>query len=119
MEETNKGFYFNSECIAKDLGGGVKRKVMSHGKDLMLCHLWFEKGAVGALHSHPHVQTTYILKGKFQFTIGDETKVVSEGDALYKISGITHGCVCLEEGELLDVFTPEREEFLDDPDAQK
>ena len=41
MEEKIKHFYFNSECPVKDLGGGVKRQVLSHGKDLMACHLWF------------------------------------------------------------------------------
>ena len=113
MKDKNKYFYFNIECPIKDLGGGVKRQVLSHGKDLMACHLWFEKGAVGAMHSHFHVQTTYILKGKFEFTIDGETKTVSAGDALYKESGILHGCTCIEEGELLDIFTPQREEFLD------
>ena len=113
MEEKIKHFYFNSECPVKDLGGGVKRQVLSHGKDLMACHLWFETGAIGALHSHVHVQTTYILKGKFEFTIAGEKRIVVPGDALYKESGVEHGCVCLEEGELLDIFTPQRDEFLD------
>jgi hypothetical protein len=30
--------------------------------------LHFEEGAVGALHSHPHTQTTYVLEGEFEFT---------------------------------------------------
>ncbi len=112
MKEINQGFYFDSDCPIKDLGDGVKRKVLSHGKDLMVCHLWFKEGAIGAMHSHPHVQNTYILKGKFRFTIGNRTEIVKAGDALYKISGIPHGCVCLEEGELIDIFTPQRDEFL-------
>ena len=114
MKASNEHFYYHEECPIKDLGAGVKRQVLSHGKDLMVCHLWFEKGAVGTLHSHVHVQNTYILKGKFEFTIKGETKIVSAGDALYKESGVEHGCTCLEEGELLDIFTPQREEFLNE-----
>ncbi|MBR1920287.1 MAG: cupin domain-containing protein [Spirochaetales bacterium] len=110
--ETNKGFYFASECPVKDLGGGVRRQILAHGNDLMVCHLWFEKGAVGSAHQHPHIQSTYILKGKFRFTIGGVTKDVSAGDCLYKTTEIVHGCTCLEEGELLDIFNPPREEFL-------
>lgn len=109
---TMNGFFFSSDCPVKDLGGGVKRQVLAHDKQLMVCHLWFEKGAVGALHHHVHTQSTYILKGKFRFTIGNETRDVVAGDCLYKIPDIEHGCVCLEEGELLDIFTPQRDEFL-------
>ena len=37
-------------------------------------------------------------------------------DALLKRDSIEHGCVCLKEGILLDIFTPMREEFVQDQD---
>ena len=74
--------------------------------------MYFEKGAVGTLHSHPHEQITYVLSGEFEFTIGDETKIVKAGDALYKQPDIIHGCTCLSEGVLLDNFTPMRKDFV-------
>ncbi|MCX4169616.1 cupin domain-containing protein, partial [Enterococcus casseliflavus] len=40
-------------------------------------------GAVGPMHNHPHEQLTYVLSGEFEFTIGEETRVVSAGDTLY------------------------------------
>lgn len=72
----------------------------------------FETGAIGAMHSHPHQQLTYVLSGKFEFTIGDETHIVTAGDTLHKMPNVIHGCKCLEAGVLLDVFTPQREDFL-------
>jgi len=72
----------------------------------------FEAGAVGSLHSHPHTQITYVGAGKFSFTIGDETKEVSQGDCLMKQDGIVHGCTCIEKGVLIDFFTPMREDFI-------
>lgn len=105
-------FFPEASCPAKQVGPGVKRAVLAHGKDLMVCHLWFERGAVGTPHRHPHVQATYILSGTFEFTVGGEKRVVTAGDTLYDESGIEHGAVCLEAGEMLDVFTPEREDFL-------
>lgn len=110
--ELQKKFFAAEECPAETVSPGVRRAVLAHGKDLMICHLWFEKGAVGALHHHPHVQATYILSGRFAYTIGGETREVKAGDSLYKVSGIEHGAVCLEAGEVLDIFTPEREDFL-------
>ena len=51
-------------------------------------------------------------QGSFEFTIGDETKIVNQGDSVYMPSGVTHGVTCLEEGILCDVFNPMREDFL-------
>ena len=108
----NKPFVSSNECVYEDQGGGVKRKILAYGDNMMQVEVHFEKGAVGAMHSHPHTQLTYVLEGKFEFTIGNEKKVVSAGDTLYKIPGIAHGCVCIEKGILLDTFTPHREDFL-------
>lgn len=105
-------FVFNKDIALEDLGDGIKRKVLAYSDNMMSVEVYFEKGAVGALHSHPHEQITYVLSGEFEFTIGDETKVVKAGDALYKQPNIIHGCTCLSEGVLLDNFTPMRKDFV-------
>ncbi|MGR5543224.1 cupin domain-containing protein, partial [Vibrio campbellii] len=79
---------------------------------MMAVEVHFESGAVGAMHSHPHEQLTYVLSGKFEFTIGAETKVVEAGDTMYKEPNIEHGCVCLEAGVLIDNFTPMRKDVV-------
>lgn len=105
-------FVFNKDIALEDLGDGIKRKVLAYSDNMMSVEVYFEKGAVGALHSHPHEQITYVLSGEFEFTIGDETKIVKAGDALYKQPDIIHGCTCLSEGVLLDNFTPMRKDFV-------
>ena len=55
---------------------------------------------------------TYVPCGEFEFTIGDETKIVKAGDTMYKEPSIEHGCVCLEAGVLFDNFTPMRKDFV-------
>ncbi len=62
--------------------------------------------------SHPHEQLTYVLSGEFEFTIGDEKKIVKAGDTMYKQPDIEHGCVCLKAGVLIDTFTPMRKDFV-------
>ena len=96
----------------KDLGGGIKRRVLSHGEDMMAVEVCFEAGAVGSMHTHPHVQISYVLEGRFEATVGEKTKVISVGDTYYTLPDVPHGVVCLEKGRLLDVFTPERKDFL-------
>lgn len=105
-------FVLHDDCPVEDLGGGVSRRVLAHGGRLMQVEVHFNEGAIGPLHSHPHEQLTYVLSGEFDFTIGDEKRLVRAGDTLYKRPGVVHGCVCRRKGVLLDTFTPQREDIL-------
>ena len=73
----------------------------------------FRKGAVGSLHHHPHTQITYVVSGVFEFEIDGEKKVVRAGDTMLKTDGVEHECVCLEDGVLLVIFSPMREDFVE------
>ncbi|MGB8452194.1 MAG: cupin domain-containing protein [Anaerocolumna sp.] len=107
-----KMFTYNKEVISTPCEPGVTRKILNYSDELMMCEITFEKGAKGYTHSHPHLQITYVAEGSFDFTIGGETKLVSKGDSVYMPSGVEHGVTALEEGKLVDVFNPKREEFL-------
>ena len=105
-------------CKAKqldweELGGGISRKILGWDEKIMMVKVKFEKGAEGSPHQHIHTQTTYCAKGKFEFTVDHEKQLVEYGDGVYIPSNVIHGAVCLEEGVLIDVFSPVREDFLD------
>ena len=103
----------NKTIAAKDLGGGVTRKVLSYSENLMACELHMEKGAVGALHSHPHEQIGYVISGKLVYQEeGCEDKVLVTGDSYYVPPNAVHGIEVLEDTKLLDIFTPMREDFV-------
>ena len=56
-------------------GENVTRQVLSDHPEMMVVAFRFvEKGAIGALHNHPHVQSTYVEAGRFRFTLGDVEK---------------------------------------------
>lgn len=104
----------NNTIKAKDLGGGVTRKILSYSKDMMVCELEFEKGAVGAMHSHVHEQIGYVISGKLIYQEeGAEDKELCAGDSYHVAPNVKHGVVALEPVKLLDVFTPMREDFLE------
>jgi len=102
----------HEEAAAQKAGEGVVRRVLAYSDDAMCVENTFETGAVGALHSHPHTQVTYIVSGVFEFTVGEETYVVRAGDTLLKKNGVEHGCKALEGGVMIDFFTPMREDFV-------
>ena len=99
------------EC--KDLGGGTHRKVLAYSQNLMNVELHFEKGAIGAMHSHPHEQIGYLISGSLVYQEeGCEDKVLHTGDTYYVAPNVVHGVEILEDTKLLDIFTPMREDFV-------
>jgi quercetin dioxygenase-like cupin family protein len=94
------------------LGEGVKRKIMGYDDSIMLVNVAFKKGAVGSMHKHHHAQVTYVVRGQFEITIGAMTKILKAGDSFYVEPQLSHGAVCFEEGLLIDVFSPIREDFM-------
>jgi quercetin dioxygenase-like cupin family protein len=95
------------------IGQGIKRQILSHGPDLMLVRVSFEPGAVGALHHHPHRQVTYVAIGSFKVIVGDSTRTLRAGDTFFAAANVPHSVAALEEGMLIDCFTPARTDFLD------
>ena len=108
----NRQWIFNKDIEGESPAPGVFRKVLAYCDSLMCVENYFETGAEGAMHSHPHTQITYVAEGRFRFTIDEEVREVSKGDTLCKQNGVIHGCVCLEKGILVDFFTPMREDFV-------
>ena len=109
---TDNGFVRDADAAWTDLGGGVRRKILGHDDGMMMTRVAFEKGAVGALHSHPHRQSAVIESGVFDVTIDGRTERMGPGDGYIVPPDVVHGVVAIEPGVLLDVFTPPREDFL-------
>jgi quercetin dioxygenase-like cupin family protein len=107
-----KHYFYNKDIPLEDLGNGLCRKILAYHENLMMVEVYFEVGAVGEIHSHPHEQITYVLEGEFEFTIDGEKQIVKAGDTMFKEPNVLHGTICLKKGRLLDVFSPYREDFL-------
>jgi quercetin dioxygenase-like cupin family protein len=106
-------FTFGKQTAAEETEKGVKRKVLGHGGSLMMTEVTFEKDAIGTIHSHPHEQISYIIQGGFEFNLDGDIQTVGKGDSIYIPSNALHGVKALEENSIiLDVFTPQRDEFL-------
>lgn len=105
-------FVIADDVPVEDLGDGIRRQILAYAPELMLARVFFEAGAVGAMHSHPHSQIAYVGAGRFRVTIDGEERELAAGDSYFAASQLEHGAVCLEAGVLLDIFTPMREDFL-------
>ena len=112
INHKNNPWVFTKDIKGEAVAPGVTRNILAYCDELMAVANEFDEGAIGAMHSHPHTQITYVAEGRFRFTIGDETREVVKGDTLCKRNSVQHGCVCLEKGVLVDFFTPMREDFI-------
>lgn len=112
MKTCSERYQLESELQWENPGPGIQRQIMGYDGQLMIVKVKFEKGAVGTQHEHYHSQATYVASGRFELEIGGEKRILSEGDGYYVAPDELHGCVCLEEGILIDTFSPHRADFL-------
>jgi len=113
MTQTNSSsFVHDADIEWQDLGEGVSRKLLTYNEEVMMAKILFEPGAIGAEHSHPHIQCSYVESGEFELTIDGVTKSLKQGDSFLVPSGKLHSAVAITAGVLIDVFTPMREDFL-------
>jgi quercetin dioxygenase-like cupin family protein len=93
----------------------------SHGERMMMALSATAPGQAVALHSHPHEQVGMVYSGKARLRIGDEERVVEQGDFYCIPASVPHGDTCLGEEPfvMLDIFYPIREDFLARMDPEK
>jgi quercetin dioxygenase-like cupin family protein len=109
-----KTFIFDNEIDKTVLEEGkCYRKILAHSENVMAVKVYFKNGGIGAAHSHMHEQICYCLEGKFEYVVDGINKIISAGDCVYIAPNVIHGCRLLsEEGILLDIFSPQRDDFL-------
>lgn len=91
---------------------GIAQKTLVHGDKTLMVEFRLEKGASLPLHSHPHEQIGYLVKGHIRLTIGHDVHDVVPGDS-WCIPGDTKHCAeSIEESVAIEVFSPVREDYL-------
>lgn len=107
--------HIHSEQIPwKDLGGGVRRKIITHTPAIMSVLVQFDKGAIGSVHDHEiHTQVSFVAAGSFEVEVAGVKRVLKVGDSFIAPPKTAHGVIALEDkSALVDVFTPRRDDFL-------
>ena len=90
---------------------GIFRKTLIYNDDMMLCHFLLKENSNVPLHSHKEHQIGYVIKGKLQFITENDEFLAEEGDSYVFGSNEKHGAKILEDSEVIDVFSPSREDY--------
>ena len=99
------------DAVSQTPEPGMIRQVLAHNEQMMLVRHFFEADWVGARHSHPHGQLVYVVKGTIRVDVDGKTFDVAEGDSFVVEGGVPHQASALEPSEVLDIFTPIREDY--------
>jgi unsaturated pyranuronate lyase len=90
---------------------GMLRQVLAYNPQLMMVRHNFTRGWVGARHSHPHHQMVYIVRGHILFEAEGKNWNLRAGDSVVVDGNLDHQASALEDSEVLDIFTPYREDY--------
>ncbi len=89
----------------------ISRRVLAGNRCMMV---WWsiKAGAQAAAHKHPHEQFVWMLKGRMDFRLGDDRRSMVGGDVAVIPSGVEHEAFFVEDTEVVDMFSPPRDDFL-------
>jgi quercetin dioxygenase-like cupin family protein len=99
------------DAVSQAPEAGMIRQVLAHTEKLMLVRHFFEADWVGARHSHPHEQLVHVVRGALRVDVAGRVFEVRTGDSFVVEGGVEHQASALEASEVLDVFTPIREDY--------
>lgn len=100
-----------STLPAKEIFNGTIRGRYAHLERTTVGEVELNADTVVPLHQHPHEQFTYVLAGRFKFTVGEETTVLEPGMSALIPANTPHGGTTLTACKLIDVFAPVREDY--------
>jgi len=103
--------YGSAATVLTNPEPGLERRVLAANEKLMLVEHRMKKGWVGTAHAHPHEQIVYVVSGRLRIHAGGQTFDIGKGDSFVVRGGIEHQACALEESQVLDVFTPRRNDY--------
>jgi quercetin dioxygenase-like cupin family protein len=92
----------------------IKMKTIVYGDNTLMAEFRLEAGADLPAHQHPHEQTGYLVAGRMDLIIGDQTHAVRPGDSWCIPGDVVHRAYAYEDSIAIEVFTPVRGDYLPD-----
>ncbi len=117
MKRESAVFFRGTETPKDEVGEGLVRQLFGYNDSILMARVEFQEGAVGEVHAHPHSQATYVESGEFDVYIDGAKMRLGPGDSFFVRPNLDHGAVCRKSGVLLDVFSPVREDFLNEGES--
>ena len=105
------GFSAFASIPEEHVSDKISRRIVAGEKGMIV---WWSiaAGVHVEAHHHPHEQIVWMLKGRMEFRLGDEQRMCGPGDIVVIPGGVEHEGWIREDTEVIDFFSPPREDFL-------
>ena len=91
---------------------GVDFEVLAIGKESMVTKMLYKESESVPFHKHPNEQNGYVITGRYKLMFDNNEFSLTEGDSYSIPANIEHTMKIVEVGEIIDVFTPVRQDYL-------
>ncbi|MGB3067167.1 MAG: cupin domain-containing protein [Ottowia sp.] len=97
-------------------GKVVVRRAMV-GNEILMLHVWREKGLIDPVHKHDdHETVAYLIKGRLRLVIGGKESIAEPGTSWIHPRGVEHFSEALEDCEQLEIKSPPRKTWVTLPE---
>lgn len=103
--------FYNQEAKSINVLPGLVRRTLAQSRSMMLCEFTFDAHVEIPIHTHPHEQVGYLVKGQVEMTIEGKKYTLKKGDSYCAPSNIPHGVFTLKPTVIIDTFYPPREDY--------
>ena len=111
-----KGFLNLERVPEEKVTDRISRRIVTGEKE-MIAFWKMKAGAHAGAHKHPHEQISWMLSGKMEFRLGSEKRTCGPGDIVVIPSGVEHEAWFPEDTEVIDIWSPPREDFYTGQDT--
>jgi quercetin dioxygenase-like cupin family protein len=84
-----------------------------HSNGMTVARIIISKGVALPEHFHIHEQWSNMLKGEMEFVVGGEKHILKAGQTVLIPSNVPHSGMTLTDCELIDIFMPVREDWIE------
>ena len=92
---------------------GITFDVLAVGEHTMVTRMRYEAGVHIPGHHHPNEQAGYVVSGRVRIRFGEHDEVLEAGDSYVIPMDVVHTFDVLEDGEVIDVFCPPRQDYME------
>ena len=104
------------DAARQEVAPGITRQYLTASR-VTVAKFALARGAVVPAHAHEQEQVSYVVSGALEFHIGGHDVVVREGGVLQIPSWVEHGVTVLADSDVIDVFSPVRQDWVDGTDT--
>lgn len=105
-----------SEIEPEQMNPLITRQYVT-GVKTTLARIVLKKGARVPRHQHVNEQVSHVVEGALEFVLTGERITVRAGEILCIPPNAPHEVIALEDSVALDMFTPQRQDWIDGDDA--